>query len=194
MPSAEQSSTRPSICADSIPASRKPRTSPPSAASARLRRAEIQWLRDRHFCAHGADCTTAPSRTRVSRAAKASAGFSPSITRASSKRSQIMSSNFSFSGAPIFAASARIKRMGGVDFEHRLRCRAEPAARRQHPFKPAVRPAIGRDEAGGARRQPVGSADILDRFAQDLLHKRVKGGETCRRRLGRGRPSSGFSP
>ena len=103
-----------------------------------------------------------------------------------------MSSNFSLSGASICEARARIKRMGGVDFEHRLRCRSQPPARRQHPFKSAVRPALGRDETRRARRQPVGSPDILDRFAQDLFHKRVKGGETCRGRLGRAALSLGI--
>ena len=43
------------------------------------------------------------------------------------------------------------QRMTGIDFEHRLRCRAEPAAGGQHPLEPPVRPAIGGDEAGGAR-------------------------------------------
>ena len=42
------------------------------------------------------------------------AGFSPSITLASSKRSQIISSNFSLSGVPTFVARARISGWPGL--------------------------------------------------------------------------------
>ncbi len=131
----------------------------------------------------------ASSRTRVSRAAKwgASAGFSPSITRASSKRSQMTSSNLFLVRRANVRGQGANQRMTGIDFEHRLRCRAEPAARGQHPFEPPVRPAIGCDKAGGTCRTALGRADVLDGIAQDLLHKGVERRKTGRRRLGPGR-------
>ena len=159
-----------------------PRERAPRRA-ARHRRFEIGRMRYRKLFPHGAGRLAASSRILVSRAAKcgASAGFSPSISRASSKRSQTISSNFSLSGAPTRAARAQISGWRGIDFEHRLRRLAEAAAFGEHPFETAVRPAIGGDETSGARRQPVGSADILDRLAQDLFHERVKSCETGRR-------------
>src|ERR1700730_13470197 len=84
-----------------------------------------------------------------------------------------------------FRGQGANQRMTGVDFEHWFRGGAEPAARREHPFEPPVGPAIGCNEASRARGQPIGGADILDRFAQDLFHERIKRRKTGRRRLGR---------